>query len=43
MTALSNGDFIVTWRSAGQDGSGDGVYMQRFGAGGNKIGAEIFG
>jgi hypothetical protein len=24
------GDFVVTWTSAGQDGSGDGVYARRF-------------
>jgi len=26
-----DGEFVVTWSSAGQDGDGDGVYLQRFG------------
>jgi len=28
--ASASGDFVVVWRSADQDGSGDGVYAQRF-------------
>ncbi len=34
-------EFIVTWTSAGQDGSGKGVYAQRFNAGGVAQGAQI--
>lgn len=30
VAALSNGGFVVTWDSDGQDGSGFGVYGQRF-------------
>jgi hypothetical protein len=37
----ANGDAFVTWTSYGQDGSGYGIYGQRFDAAGNKIGAEI--
>jgi VCBS repeat-containing protein len=38
--SLADG-FIVTWDSAGQDGSGSGVYAQRFDASGNKVGSEL--
>lgn len=37
---LTNGDIVIAWSSTGQDGSGEGVYLQRFTAGGVKIGAE---
>ena len=37
---LTNGEIIVTWTSTGQDGSGDGVYLQHFTATGGKIGVE---
>jgi hypothetical protein len=30
VTALANGEWVVTWASNGQDGSGPGVYQQRF-------------
>ncbi len=30
VSALSNGGYIVAWRSSGQDGSGTGIYGQRF-------------
>ena len=30
ITSLSNNDFVVTWTSDGQDGSGDGVYFKIF-------------
>jgi len=35
VTGLSDGGFVVTWESFGQDGSGDGVYGQRYDAQGN--------
>lgn len=35
----ADGDFIVTWTSSGQDGSGYGVYAQRY----NAAGATLFG
>jgi hypothetical protein len=37
----ADGDFVVTWTSAGQDGSGDGIYARRFDKGGNPISAEF--
>ncbi|MCR5864838.1 hypothetical protein [Aquincola sp. J276] len=38
---LSNGGFVVVWRSDGQDGSSAGVYGQRFDAAGVKVGGEF--
>ncbi len=35
------GDFVVTWQSAGQDGSGAGVYAQRYSASGVALGGEF--
>jgi Ca2+-binding RTX toxin-like protein len=40
VAGLSGGGYVVTWMSAGQDGSGDGVYVQRYGADGTMVGAE---
>lgn len=40
VTTLANGDFVVTWQSQGQDGSGYGIYQQRFGADGSADGVE---
>nr|WP_281378903.1 calcium-binding protein [Azospirillum oleiclasticum] len=37
---MSDGGYLVTWQSEGQDGSW-GVYAQRFDASGNKAGAEF--
>lgn len=37
----ANGNFVVTWVSDFQDGSGHGVYAQRFNASGVPQGAEI--
>ncbi len=39
-TALSDGSYVVAWVSAGQDGSGDGVYFQHYGADGKAAGVE---
>jgi Matrixin len=36
-----NGDFVVTWASSGEDGSGWGVYAQRYSASGAPIGGEF--
>lgn len=36
-----SGDFVVAWQSTGQDGSGYGVYAQRFNALGDKLAGEI--
>lgn len=39
---LSNNDFVVTWQSAGQDGSGVGIYAQRYSAStGLSLGSEF--
>ncbi|VTU01332.1 rhs repeat-associated core domain-containing protein : YD repeat protein OS=Isosphaera pallida (strain ATCC 43644 / DSM 9630 / IS1B) GN=Isop_2419 PE=4 SV=1 [Gemmataceae bacterium] len=35
------GNFVVAWTSAGQDGSGTGVYAQRFSATGTAVDAEF--
>jgi hypothetical protein len=35
------GNFVVVWESYGQDGSQDGVFGQRFGAAGAKVGSEF--
>jgi hypothetical protein len=35
------GNFVVVWQSYGQDGSGYGIYGQRFDTNGNPIGAEF--
>jgi hypothetical protein len=36
-----NGDFVVAWTSVGQDGSGNGVYAQRYNADGQAQGSEF--
>jgi hypothetical protein len=48
ITSLPDGGFVVVWTSgcstsgcAGQDGSLDGVYGQRFDSNGNKVGSEF--
>ncbi len=41
VTSLSEGGFVVVWRSAGQDGSSWGVYGQRFDASGFPVGTEF--
>ena len=35
------GDFVVVWMSQGQDGSGYGVFGQRFSSAGNPVGSEF--
>jgi serralysin len=40
VTTLSDGSYVVTWMSVGQDGSGEGVYMQRYNASGVAQGSE---
>src|SRR3954463_878580 len=37
----ADGDSVVVWVSAGQDGSGDGVYAQRYNAAGVAQGEEF--
>ncbi|MCP4394282.1 MAG: hypothetical protein GY804_08490, partial [Alphaproteobacteria bacterium] len=41
VTALTNGGFIITWESYGQDGDGYGIYAQEYGAFGNTVGEEF--
>lgn len=36
-----NGDFVVTWTSDGQDEFGYGVFAQRFGSDGERLGGEL--
>ena len=38
---LAGGGYVVVWASNGQDGSGDGVYGQRFDASGVAVGDEF--
>lgn len=38
VTGLDDGGWLVSWSSYGQDGSSNGIYQQRFSAGGAKIG-----
>jgi Ca2+-binding RTX toxin-like protein len=40
VAALSDGGYVVTWTSNGQDGSGNGIYSQRYDATGNTVGSE---
>ena len=40
ITALADGGWVVTWQSNGQDGSGYGVYQQRYKADGSLRGSE---
>ena len=37
----NNGDFVVVWQSFGQDGSGYGVFGQRFASGGTPVAIEF--
>jgi hypothetical protein len=41
VAADADGDFVVAWASAAQDGSGRGIYAQRFSAAGAKVGGEF--
>ena len=40
VAALEDGGFVVTWSSVGQDGSGYGIYAQRYDADGLAVGEE---
>lgn len=37
----ASGNFVITWQNAGQDGSGNGVYAQRYDAAGSPRGTEF--
>ncbi len=41
IAVLTGGDFIITWQSDLQDGSGWGIYGQRYTSGGTASGAEF--
>ena len=41
VSGFADGGFIVTWTSDGQDGSGLGVYGQRFDGAGSALGSEF--
>ena len=41
VTNLSDGGFVVTWYSNGQDGSGSGIYGQKYDSAGNLVGNEF--
>ncbi|MBD2202408.1 DUF4347 domain-containing protein, partial [Calothrix sp. FACHB-1219] len=41
VTALSDGGFVVTWSSNGQDGNGWGIYGQRYNASGAVAGSQF--
>jgi hypothetical protein len=41
VAVLRNGGFVVVWQSTDQDGSGEGIYGQRYNAAGNRAGAEF--
>ena len=36
----ADGDFVITWQSLNQDGSGWGVYAQRYDSAGNPVGGQ---
>ncbi|MFV0473997.1 MAG: calcium-binding protein [Pikeienuella sp.] len=41
VTTLSGGGFVVSWESTGQDGSGGGVFAQRYNRNGDRVGGEF--
>ncbi|MFK8332984.1 beta strand repeat-containing protein [Pseudomonas sp. BJa5] len=41
VVGLADGSYVVSWASEGQDGSGIGVYAQRYSAGGVAVGGEV--
>ena len=41
ISKLSDGGFVITWMSHGQDGSGWGIFAQRFNSSGEKLGTEF--
>lgn len=41
VTALSDGGYVVTWMSVAQDGSGFGIYGQRYATNGDAVGSEF--
>ncbi len=41
LSALKDGGFIAAWESAGQDGSGLGIYAQRYDSSASAVGSEF--
>ena len=41
VVALSDGGWVVAWQSNGQDGDGNGIYVQRYAADGASVGGEV--
>ena len=41
LSALADGGYVVAWESYGQDGSGYGIYAQRFASNGSAVGGEF--
>lgn len=41
VAAGGNGDFVITWESQNQDGSGDGIYRQEYDSSLNPVGGEM--
>ena len=41
VATLADGSFVVVWESSDQDGSGRGIYAQRFDAVGSRVGSEF--
>lgn len=41
LIALDDGGWLATWNSEGQDGSGQGIFQQRFAADGTRDGGEV--
>jgi hypothetical protein len=41
IAALSDGGYVVSWISNAQDGSGAGIYAQRYAASGTAVGSEV--
>jgi hypothetical protein len=41
VAAAADGDFVVIWSSYGQDGSGEGIFGQRYDSAGGRLGSEF--
>ncbi|MCP3873608.1 MAG: DUF4347 domain-containing protein [Desulfobacteraceae bacterium] len=41
ITALSDGGYLITWESFGQDGDGEGIFGQRYNAASTAVGGEF--
>jgi hypothetical protein len=41
VTGLADGGYVIAWQSQGQDGSGFGIYAQRYSAAGARVGGNF--